>query len=71
MVNQLQVRAERLRERMEEDHGPILRYLWAAVQCNGCGTVVKARTPEQLAKMLPGWRIGGYGGDDYCPGCLG
>ena len=60
-----------LRERMEEDHGPLTNYLFCSVICNGCGKAVTARTPEAVAKILPGWRIGGYGGDDYCPGCLG
>lgn len=59
-----------LKERIEEEHGSGT-YMFCAVVCNGCGRKAVGATPEELAKLTPHWRIGVYGGDDYCPGCLG
>lgn len=61
-------RAARLRAMLEREHGPG-QLLFAAVICNGCGLRHAARSPEELAKLTYGWRIGEFGGDDYCPSC--
>jgi len=70
MTNRMELRAAELKRRIEEDHGPG-DYIFVAVICNGCGRRVFGPTPKHLAFKLSGWRLGPYGGDDYCPNCLG
>jgi hypothetical protein len=65
-------RVARLKAQIEAEWGGgPMGALYVAIVCNGCGLRLDAPSKEQLAPLLTGWRIGEWGGDDYCPSCLG